>query len=122
MYRMDFEERGKVLSNEIVEFLTLSPGSPRNWEEIGNVSVPGIADRRNVIDYKKLNALNQTNYSEVLRTYLLEVRISIISNGTTVYQIGNITNSKTVYVSERACVLKNTSLIPCLLKIEIGEK
>jgi hypothetical protein len=123
IYSIEFEKKGKLIADEIANFLVLSPGVPRNWEETGNASVPGISYRRNIIDYNKLNALNQTNYTEVLKTYRFETKISLISNGTVLYQIGNITNSSKIYVRERVCVFENSSSkLPCILKIEIGEK
>jgi len=123
VYSVKFEERGKLITDEISDLLVLSPGMPRNWETIGNISTPGISYRRNVIDYDKLNALNQTNYTEVLKTYSFEVRISLISNGSVIYQIGNISNSTKIYTRERICIFENSSsTLPCILKIEVGEK
>mgnify|MGYP000163601491 CR=1 FL=1 len=123
VYSIKFEEKGKLITDEISDLLVLSPGMPRNWETIGNISTPGISYRRNVIDYDKLNALNQTNYTEVLKTYSFEVRISLISNGSVIYQIGNISNSTKIYTRERICIFENSSsTLPCILKIEVGEK
>ncbi|MEM2175273.1 MAG: hypothetical protein QXI58_06605 [Candidatus Micrarchaeia archaeon] len=106
--------KGKALSIEIANILLLSPGYPREESN----ETPGIAYRKNVIDYEKFLFLNQTTYTDFLHLYSYEGRITIITN-TSSFQIGNISNSSRIYVNERICLLNST---PCILRVEVGEK
>jgi len=117
----DFKARGQrthLIAEDAASSLMLSRGYPFDWDlNVSNTQALGFALRRNVIDQQKLNALNATDYAELLGLAQYNVSINITSNGSQLFQTGYVNNSTSILQVERVCICNNS---PCRVRLQVS--
>jgi len=99
-FRMQDERMQKSIEN--AADILVSQGSPLNWESnLSNIHILGLADRKGKIDPSKLQALNQTEFTEFLSLNPYNVSIKLLKDGTAIYSTGWYNSSANVAVTER---------------------
>jgi hypothetical protein len=111
-------QRTHLIAEDAASSLVLSRGYPFDWDlNVSSAQALGLALRRNVLDPQKLNAVNATNYAELLGLPQYNVSINITSNSSQIFQTGYVNSSANVIQIERVCVCNNS---PCRVKLQVS--
>lgn len=58
------DEQLKDRAERTVDYMVTTSGYPENWEESGNLDVPGFAVSQNILSLDKIEAFNDLTYEE----------------------------------------------------------
>ncbi len=110
-------------ANYLSEVIVKSPGYPKNWTNISEVELFGLAYYNqtyypNLISIEKTKALNQTNCSELWSKQFTTVAYAVrVKTSSDEYScIGDIPSSARK-IERYACLKDNYSCIPCIMEV-----
>lgn len=82
------EERMRETAYRTTAFLVSTPGYPSDWEDSGDVRIPGFAEPDHLLQYEKLQAFDSLTYDEQKRLLKASDFYLSINNETSVIQHG----------------------------------